>query len=100
MAGLEWNLFSSIMGVIVGAGTTGLALGRFQGRVVTRVENLEKFVDEHDAADVTFRNHCHDEVLEEIRETRRTTTAQFEAINKRLDLAITFRTRQGGANDQ
>ena len=91
---MEWSAVVGVFGFIAGAGATVFTVGKFQGGFIARVESIEKFVDEHDGEDTTFRTRCHSELLEEIRETRRTQIDQFDKLNARLDKVISFRSRK------
>ena len=99
MVGIEWNILAGIIGAITGAATTGVVVGRFQGRIVERVDNLEKFADEHPRKEEADCARCHDELIGEIRENRREQGEQFGRLNERLDKVISFRRRNGDKNN-
>ena len=95
MVSAEWSILS---GVITAAFAGGIAWASMKVDLGTRLKTVEKFVDGHDSKDVSFRMHCHDEVLAEIRELRRIQDEQFVRVNDRFDQAITFRKRATDRN--
>lgn len=95
MVNAEWSIFSGIItGAVTAAFGGGIAWATMKVGFGTRLTSIEKFVDSHDTKDVTFRNHCHDEVLVEIRELRRKQDEQFNHLNERFDQAASLKNRR------
>ena len=92
MVGVEWNILA---GIITAAFGSGIAWATIKVGYGTRISHIEKFVDRHPGTDETYRTRCHSELLQEIKDVRRSQEDGFAQVNERLDKVITFRRRNG-----
>jgi len=87
---IEWvtvicSLISGLMGGLIGAGTIGWRIGRWQGQIEHRIEAAEKRLDKgnHPIDQVPVIEARLDTVIEEIRDMKRTFRENIERLVSR-----------------